>query len=78
MLARAGLLRWHTVEGRSTPGYFVFGMPHTSAVLKNQLTGKKWVVDSKFHDNGIAPEIVPLRQWRWGWKPDSLFPSLGR
>ena len=71
MLSEGGVLRWHSVGDRATRGFFIFGMPHTTAVLKDRLTGAKWAVDSWFHDNGVAPEIVPLGQWRAGWEPVS-------
>lgn len=71
MLYDGRLLRWHSVEDRSTRGFFILGMPHTTAVLEDSLTGEKWAVDSWFHDNGVAPEIVPLSEWRWGWEPVS-------
>jgi hypothetical protein len=28
------------------------------------------MADSCFHDNGVAPEILPLEQWKQGWRPD--------
>jgi len=75
MLSREQLLQLHTVEDRSTRGFFIFGMPHTTAVLKDRSTGQKWAVDSWFHDNGVAPEVVPLSQWRSGWEPLSSVPQ---
>lgn len=71
MLYSAGLLRWHEVKDRSTRGFFIFGMPHTTAVLLDNSTGERWAVDSWFHDNGVAPEILPLSTWRWGWSPET-------
>ena len=69
MLEKERLLRWHSVEDRSSRGFFIFGMPHTTAVVKDKVTGEKWVVDSWFHDNGVPPEILPLGEWRGGWEP---------
>jgi len=69
MLEKGRLLRWHTVEDRSSRGFFIFGMPHTTAVVKDNTTGEKWAIDSWFHDNGVLPEIVPLGEWRSGWEP---------
>jgi hypothetical protein len=69
MLEKEGLLRWHSVEDRSSRGFFIFGMPHTTAVVKDNVTGEKWAVDSWFHDNGVPPEIIPLSEWRGGWEP---------
>lgn len=69
ILAGAGLLRWHRVEARVTRGYFLFGWPHTTAVVSEVRGGARWAVDSWFHENGRAPEIVPLDAWRRGWRP---------
>ncbi len=69
MVSKGQLLCWHTVEDRSSRGFFIFGMPHTTAVVKDNATGKKWAVDSWFHDNGVPPEILPLSEWRGGWEP---------
>ena len=71
MLEKGRLLRWHTVEDRSSRGFFIFGMPHTTAVVKDNATGEKWAVDSWFHDNGVPPEILPLGEWRGGWEPSA-------
>ncbi len=69
ILAGAGLLRWHRVEARVTRGFFLFGWPHTTAVVSETGNGAKWAVDSWFHENGRAPEIVPLHVWKAGWRP---------
>jgi hypothetical protein len=69
MLAIADLLKWHRVEARVTRGFFVFGWPHTTAVVSEHGSGTKWAVDSWFHANGRPPEIVPLDAWRAGWRP---------
>jgi hypothetical protein len=69
MLAGVGLLKWHRVEARVTRGFFVFGWPHTTAVVSERGGGAKWAVDSWFHGNGRAPEIVPLDLWKTGWRP---------
>ena len=70
MLADAGLLRWHTVEEQAHRGFFILGWPHTSAVVQDTETGERFAVDSWFHANGVPPEVVPLRRWRAGWRPD--------
>lgn len=72
MLQDAGLLRWHTVEDRVTRGFFIFGWPHTTAVIREQRSGELYAVDSWFEDNGEPPHILPLEQWRDGWKPEGF------
>ena len=77
LLAQADLLAWHRVEARVTRGYFLFGWPHTTAVL-SEPSGARWTVDSWFHENGRPPEIVPLELWQSGWRPakDGLKPPM--
>jgi hypothetical protein len=69
ILARQGLLRFHRVEDRVTRGFFIFGWPHTTAVVSEVKTGTRWVVDSWFFENGKPPVIVPLELWKTGWRP---------
>jgi len=70
MLHREGLIRRHTLTKPRTRGYFVFGWPHTSAVIRENATNDYFVVDSWFHSNGQRPEIIPLAVWKQGWNPD--------
>jgi hypothetical protein len=69
MLAGQGLITQHTVEGRETRGWFIFGWPHTTAVIRERASGQLWVVDSWFLDNGEPPFILPLTVWKQGWQP---------
>ena len=70
LLARGGFLRWHRVEARVTRGFFIFGWPHTTAVVSELNGGVKWAVDSWFFENGKPPVIVPLDLWKSGWRPE--------
>jgi hypothetical protein len=76
MLDQAGLLRWHEPRGPVSRGFFINGWPHTTAVLAEIETGKIYVVDSWFHDNGIAPETISLDDWMDGWSPTEVTPAL--
>lgn len=69
ILEQAGLLRWHRVEDRVTRGWFLFGWPHTTAVVSDRKDGRRWAVDSWFFANGQPPAIVPLEVWQGGWRP---------
>ena len=69
IMAAAGLLRWHRVEATATRGFILLGWPHTTAVISETVSGRRFAVDSWFHDNGQPPEIVALDIWRWGWSP---------
>ncbi len=69
LMQKDNLLKWHKVQPTKTRGFFIFGMPHTTAVIKENQTEKKWAVDSWFHDNGMEPEILPVSIWSDGWDP---------
>lgn len=75
MLDGEKLLRWHTVEDRATRGWFIRGWPHTTAVIRDKQSGELYVVDSWFRDNGQPPYILPLKQWKDGWDPDTDHPT---
>ena len=70
MLATDGLLRRHSVQDRATRGFFLFGWPHTTAVIRDLGSQHDYAVDSWFYDNGIPPAILPLAIWRDGWEPE--------
>lgn len=73
LFEQAGLLRWHSVEPVARRGYFLFGgFPHFTALIRDNKTGKKWVVDSWFRDNGVYPDILELDTWKGGWKPEGF------
>lgn len=64
-LAENGWLKHHDVEGNVSRGVFIDGRyPHSTAVIKEKASGKKWAVDSWFEATGIAPDIVPLSYWK--------------
>ncbi len=69
LFASRGWLRFHRVEPRMTRGFLPFAWPHTTAVIREIGTGRRYAVDSWFLDNGQPPFIVPLKIWRHGWKP---------
>ncbi len=69
MLYKNGTLKWHTVEDPMTRGFFIFGWPHTTAVIHTPKQETSWAVDSWFYDNGKKPAIIPISQWKNGWDP---------
>ncbi len=69
MLAAEGLLRRHSVQDRATRGYFLFGWPHSTAVIRDLSAQDDYAVDSWFYYNGAPPAIVPLSTWQDGWEP---------
>ncbi|MGH8120071.1 MAG: hypothetical protein ACRESK_05585, partial [Gammaproteobacteria bacterium] len=53
---------------------------HWTAVLKDEVSGEKWAVDSWFRPNGHLPIVLPLNIWEdeiQGWLPpyDTLNPN---
>lgn len=70
MLKNAGLLKWHSVEQPSTRYYSIFTIPHTSAVIKENISGHRYAVDSWFRANGKDADIIPIKKWRRGWTPN--------
>jgi hypothetical protein len=70
MLQQEDLFRFHEVRDRSTRFGLLAGMPHTSAVIRDIASGQDYVVDSWFYDNGKLPVIMPLEEWKSGWRPD--------
>lgn len=69
MMIQDGLVKWHALEDRETRGFFIFGWPHTTAVISDKQTGERFAVDTWFRDNGEPPYILPLRIWEGGWQP---------
>lgn len=69
MLVQDGLVTRHSVQDRVTRGFFIFGWPHTTAVIRDNESGERFAVDSWFLDNGEPPFILPLQVWRDGWEP---------
>jgi hypothetical protein len=69
MIEHDGLMKYHKVEDRQTRGYFIFGMPHTTAVISEKRTGKQYAVDSWFEGNGKPPHVLPVDVWADGWDP---------
>ena len=43
--------------------------PHQTAVIVEKETNISYAVDSWFHNNGMPPEIIELKIWKDGWKP---------
>jgi hypothetical protein len=77
ILEKAGYLRWHRVEDRATRGWFLFGWPHTTAVVSDRQDGRRWAVDSWFFANGHPPAIVRLDVWHGGWRPHKATETAG-
>lgn len=72
LLQQKGLMRFHRVEGPSVrlPLLHAGRWPHQTAVITQIDTSEFFAVDSWFHDNGAPAEIVTLKTWKEGWKPN--------
>jgi hypothetical protein len=77
LLARAGYLKWHRLEGWAGRGALIDGAwPHQTAVVVEIASGHAYAVDSWFEDNGRAAHVVPLEEWRAGWRPAGFSDSI--
>ena len=65
-----GLIKLHEVEDLRTRNFFFTGWPHTTAVIHEIASGKRYAVDSWFYDNGVPATIVPFELWKSGYIPD--------
>jgi hypothetical protein len=74
MMAEKGLIRRHRLSGRAHRGFFVTGWPHMAVQIEEVSSGKQFVLDSWFHDNGQPAEVVELSRWRDGWRPADSTP----
>ncbi len=75
LLAQQNLIKFHTVASpvSRTPATTILSgklWPHQTAVVIEKETGQRFAIDSWFHDNGAAAEIISLNQWYRGWNPD--------
>ncbi|KAF0843219.1 hypothetical protein FNL37_0637 [Methylovorus glucosotrophus] len=71
LMLKEGLIRFHDILDTKRRGFFLNGWPHTTAVILDRASGERFAVDSWFYDNGQPAVIVPLEQWKSGWKPEN-------
>jgi len=69
MMIEDGLITFHELVRYAYRGYFVKGWPHQATVMAEKDSGKEYVVDSWFLDNGKPPFILPIEVWSAGWRP---------
>jgi hypothetical protein len=64
LLAHFGLLVHHEIDVPQSRGYLVdFRQHHTTAVIREKGTGRRWSVDGWTHANGKVPDILPMEVW---------------
>ena len=73
LLQERGLMVLHTPRYPQHRGFMHGKLPHNTAVIEDVQTGERYAVDAYFHANGIPPEIVPIKQWIDGFKPDVIY-----
>jgi len=72
MMDAAGWIRFHTVIYPSSRGIQNgFVAPHHAATLLEKASGRRFVVDSWFYDNGKPPVVMPVEIWEKGWYPST-------
>ncbi len=71
MMRADGLMRFHEILDTKTRGGFLIFGRHSTAVIAEIGSMKKFAVDSWFYDNGQAATILPLDTWQAGWKPEN-------
>jgi hypothetical protein len=69
MLAEADILIFHQQASRTSRGGLF--SPHNTATIIEIESNTRYAVDSWFDNNGKPPAIIPLTQWKSGWKPEA-------
>lgn len=69
MMKNDGLIAFHELREPAQRGNFIHGWPHVAITIIEHASGKAYVVDSWFYDNGQPPVIILLEDWMRGWKP---------
>ena len=64
LLAHFGLLQHHVIDVPQSRGLLIdFRQHHTTAVVREKVSGKRWSVDGWTRNNGEVPDIFPMEEW---------------
>jgi len=63
VLEQLHLLRHHRLDLPVSRHLFYDGEPHTSAVVRELPGGALWALDPWTHNNGEAPDMLPVATW---------------
>jgi hypothetical protein len=64
LLAHFSLLQHHVIDVPQSRGLLIDFRPHhTTAVIRERVSGKRWSVDGWTRNNGEIPEIIPMEAW---------------
>jgi len=69
LLQQGGFIRFHKIEDIRTRSFFYNGWPHSTASLRESMSGELFAVDSWFYDNGHPATIINFDVWKDGYKP---------
>ncbi len=70
-IRNADLLKYNVYERAVHRGYFVDGAwPHNSVAVRDLKTNELFVFDSFYKENGRPPYVIPLKEWKAGWRPE--------
>ena len=65
LLAYFGLLRHHVIDVPQSRGLLIdLRAHHTTAVVREKVSGKQWSVDGWTKKNGEVPDIMPMERWK--------------
>lgn len=72
LLEKRGLMKFHATSSPEVRVPLIHSgrWPHQTATIIETATNERFAVDSWFHDNGVAPEIMPIKTWKDGWNPE--------
>jgi hypothetical protein len=62
LVAHFDLLRHHVIDVPQSRGVPVL-LQHTTAVIREKASGKRWSVDGWTRNNGEHPDIFPMEYW---------------
>jgi hypothetical protein len=64
LLVHFGLMHHHTIDVPQSRGYLINLRPHhTTAVIREKVSGRRWSVDGWTRANGQQPDIMPMEKW---------------
>ena len=64
LLAHFGLLRHHVIDAPQSRGLLIdLRTQHTTAVIQEKASGRRWSVDGWTRNNGEVPDIFPMEEW---------------
>jgi hypothetical protein len=72
LMARDGLLKFHTVGQPIIRGHVIDRWFHNTATATDTATGVQWVIDSWFGANGEPADVVTAEAWLAGWEPEKF------